>query len=111
MAHFENTNRSFIVTPFSLISPEIIKNPLNYKYQPWWDFICRPTDIRAWNPHHFSITEAQKVRFVATAISGSAKPMALVQWVGLYEVVGVKDRWQRAVLLLPPLLQRAPDCK
>lgn len=44
------------------------------------------------------------------AITGSAKPTALVQWVGLHEVVGVKDRWQRAVLLLPSLLQRAPGC-
>lgn len=64
-----------------------------------------------WNPHHFYVVEVQKVRLVAMATTSPVKPTALVQWEGLHEVVGVKARWQRAVPLLPYLLQRAPGCK
>lgn len=38
-------------------------------------------------------------------IAGSAKPWLQMQWKGLHEVVGMRERWQRqrAMLLLPLL--------
>lgn len=107
MRHRENTNRSFIINPFSLISPEMIKMPLNYKYEPHWDSVHSPGDIFS-----SKYLESRRLGWQPGPSPHLHKTGLQVQQGALHKVVGemLEAQSSTCVAILCPSSPWCPSC-